>query len=431
MPTRRKKKTGETTSQEPASPFEGSTAYIEEDEQALREAAGLESDEDDEALFDSLEPQSEEFLDRAGPSWNGKYIEAAGEITGWGKAADVFDEIISVRTVFPDFNRATHVGGLPVRRIHTVHGPTHGGKTAFVLGLAKSFADVGFLTGYVDAEFSLGKEFGEEIVRDLKAKPNFLAVRPENYEETMRDVDLFLKKAAAVKKVHPEAKALLIVDSINKLVPKRELEKILKAGAIDDKGAKELAKAHHARYRAALNQAWLDHLTPIVSRSDTALVLIAQERDEQDTTDFFKQEFKVKGGAALLFDASLVIRVMKSSPVFINPSKDKKNENICGFGHRVRIWKSKVSHMEGRFTDCIFHLSNGKFAPRGLDFARDALTVGIKFGVVQQSGAWYSYRGRRSQGFNSMIMRFVGRPALLHDLLGDVNLEMDREAGRL
>lgn len=411
MATRRKKVT--KPEEENATPFDGPV------------------EEDEDAFFDSLTPQSEEVLDRIPAGWSGDYIEAAGKLEGWDQAENVLDEITSVRTVFPDFNRATHVGGIPVRRIHTVHGPTHGGKTAFVLGLVKSFVDVGYLGGFVDAEFSLGKEFGEEIVHDLRKKPNFLAVRPENYEQTIEKVDTFLVRAGKVREKFPEAKSILVVDSINKLVPKRELDKFLKEGQINDKGAVELTKGHHGRYRAALNQAWLDHLTPLVARADCALILIAQERDDQDTTDFFKQEFKVKGGAALLFDASLVIRVMKSSPVFIKPSDEKKNENICGFGHRVRIWKSKVSHMEGRYTDCIFHLSNGRLTPKGLDMARDAMIVAIKLGVLAQSGAWYSYRGRRTQGFNNMIVRLVERPALLQDLLLDVNLEMDREAGRI
>jgi hypothetical protein len=122
---------------------------------------------------------------------------------------------------------------------------------------------------------------------------------------------------------------------------------------------------------------------------------------------------------------------MKAQPVFIKPGDDKSNDNICGYGHRVRIWKSKVSHMEGRHTDSIFHLSNGRFSPKGLDLARDALTVGIKLGVVTQAGAWYSYNGRRSHGFNKFLMRLVDRPALLTDILVDVNKEIDRNAGRI
>jgi RecA/RadA recombinase len=382
--------------------------------------------------FDSLVPsKNRESMDRAGVSWSPKYIEAAGEIDDWDSADEVLDNIVSVRTVFPDFNNATHVGGLPVRRIHTIHGPTHGGKTAFALGLAKSFADVGYLTGVVDAEYALGKEFAAEIVTNLKSKPNFLASRPKTYEETISKVDSFLHKAGKVKETFSEAKSFLLIDSINKLVPKRELEKILKQGQINEKGAKELTKGHHARYRAALNQAWLDQLTPKIWKADCALVLIAQERGEDDPSDFFNENFKVKGGAALLFDASLVMRVMKSTPIFIKPSELKSNNNICGFAHRVRIWKSKVSHMEGRYTDCIFHISNGRLTTPGLDIGRDAMSLGIRFGLIKVSGPWYEYNGYKLQGFNAMLKVIYKDSDLLFNLLNEINIHIDKNAGRI
>ena len=358
-----------------------------------------------------------------------RYLKAAGAIEGWRPAAEVLDLVTSVRTVFPDFNRAVRVGGLPVRRIHTVHGPTHGGKTAFVLGLVKSFVDRGFLAGYVDAEHALGREFAAELVTELEHRPNFLAVRPDSYEQTIARVDAFLGRAAEVRKTFPEAKAILVVDSINKLVPERELEKLLKQGEITEKGAKELAKAHHGRYRAALNQAWLDQLTPKIARADVALLLIAQERDEEDTTDFFRDSFKVKGGAALLFDASLVMRVMKATPIFL-AGAEKKNDTICGFAHRVRIWKSKVGHMDGRHTDAAFHLSNGRLIPAGLDTARDAFKVGTELGIVKSSESWFSYGGRRIQGQNKVIEWLHGNPARLASLLDEIGTALDRRAGR-
>jgi RecA/RadA recombinase len=364
-------------------------------------------------------------------SWSDRYIDAAGDIEGWSPAVDVLDNVVSVRTVFPDFNRAVRVGGLPVKRIHTIHGPSAGGKTAFVLGLVRSFVDVGYLGGYIDAEFALGREFASEIVSGLSKKKNFLAVRPSSYEETIERVDSFLKIAEQIKQSLPDSKSILVVDSINKLVPKRELRKMLKGGSISKQGAEELTKAHHGRYRAALNQAWLDHLTPKLCRSDTALVIIAQEREGEDSTNFFIDSFSVKGGAALLFDASLVIRIMKASPIWLSSADDKKNENITGFAHRVRIWKSKVGHMEGRHSDCIFHLSNGRITPSGLDMWRDTVIVGLKFGVVVQGGAWYSYGDVRVQGLNNFILKLSQDTELFNKLFLDVSIKIDELEGRI
>lgn len=365
-----------------------------------------------------------------GPSELDRYLAAAGDMGDWKPAAEVFDAIESVRTCLPDFNRAVHVGGLPVRRIHTVHGPTHGGKTAFVLALVKSFVTRGFLAGYADAEHTLGQEFAAEMVADLQAFPNFLAIRPENYESMITAADRFLGRSAKVCEKFPEHRSIMVIDSINKLVPKRELEKVLKGGEINIEGAKELAKAHHGRYRAALNQAWLDQLTPKVARANCALVVIAQEREEDDPTSFFKDNFKVKGGAALLFDASIVARVMKGTPVFLPGSDKKTNDRICGFKHRVRIWKSKVGHLEGRHTDAVFHISNGKLVPRGLDTARDAMNVGADLGVLKTSGSWYSFGGKRWQGENGVVQGLAKDPARLAKLLDAIATKLDAIEGR-
>lgn len=334
----------------------------------------------------------------------------------WEKASDVLDTITAVPTIFPDFNRKTTVGGLPVRRIHVVHGPSHGGKSIFVLGLIKSFIDRGFLGAYVDAEHATGLTFTEETMKGIKDRPNFWARRPENYEETIADLDDFLATCIEIRKEHPDFKAIAVVDSINKLVPKRELAKMIKGGKVDDKGAEEMAKGHHGRYRAALNQAWLDHLTPKLAAADCALVIIAQEREDHDADSWVRDAFKVKGGAALIFDSSLVMRVMKSSPIF-DPPSEKKNENIVGFKHRVRIWKSKVGHMEGRYTDVVFHLSNGKLTPAGLDTARDAFTVAKDLGLLKVKGSWVSWGKFRTQGENKFVVKLSEKPEKLAALL--------------
>jgi recombination protein RecA len=289
----------------------------------------------------------------------------------------------------------------------------------------KSFVDAGHYAGYIDAEHTLGQEFVEEMIADIQNKPNFLGSRPSTYEETIEKVDGFLKKIGAARKTNPDLKSILVVDSINKLVPARELKKVLEEGkdrkGNDKGGGAELSKGHQGRYRAAVNQAWLDHLTPLLAEADCALCIIAQERDEE-ATSFFKKEddVKVKGGKALLFDASMVIRVSKASPIYFKDS-DKTNAGIAGFAHRVRVWKSKVGHMDGRHSDCVFYLSNGKFSKPGFDHAREALTMGVKLGLVNQSGAWFSYDGRRQQGMNSAIEYLNKNPERLVKLLSEVN----------
>lgn len=313
---------------------------------------------------------------------------------GWKRAEDALDRIEAVSTIFPDFNRATGCGGLPVNRMHTVHGPTHGGKTGFVIGLLKSFLDGGHAGAYIDAEHSTPLEFAEELLGELRSYPDFFGMRPETYEETIGSVNSFLKTMTEFRQDNPEKKSIVVVDSINKLTPARELKAVLKSGG------DEVAKGHAGRYRAAVNQAWLNHLSPRLKAAGCAMVFIAQERDNGDEPWAADGGVEIKGGQALSFDASLLIRISKALPIR-DPSTAKKEGDkgdIIGFQHRIRIYKSKVGHMDGAFTDGVFHFSNGKQTPPGFDIQRDALYVGKRLGLVQVSGSWLSWRKHRWQG---------------------------------
>ena len=335
---------------------------------------------------------------------------------GWLRAGDALDKIESVSTIFPDFNRATGCGGLPVNRMHTIHGQTHGGKSAFVLGLIKSFLDGGHAAGYCDAEHSTPQEFAEELIGELSLMPNFFGMRPDTYEDTVDAVNDFLKIMTGERKHRPEMKSIVVIDSINKLTPERELKNVLKSGG------DEVAKGHAARYRAAVNKSWLDHLSPRLKPAGCAMVFIAQERDNADAELWDPTGVDIKGGQSLSFDASLLIRVSKSFPLR-DPSTatDKSKGDIVGFVHRVRIYKNKVSHMEGAYTDCVYHFSNGKQTPPGFDTARDALFVAKKLGVVTVNGSWLSWQKKRWQGEPKGAQWLAKNPDGLHALLTDVD----------
>lgn len=344
---------------------------------------------------------------------------------GWKKGSEAFDRIKSVRTIFLDYNRATRVGGHPVRRIATIHGESHGGKTAFALGLLKSFIDAGHLGGYIDAEHATSEEFLEELLGKFVQQPNFLGQRPKSYEAAIDATDAFLKVASGFVKKDPDFCSALLVDTINKLVPSRELASVTKAGAA------ELAKGHLGRSRAAQNQAWLDHLVPRLGEPNCALILIAQER-EVAVKHGWEQDFRLKGGGALFFDSSLVARVFKSRPIRIK--QDEKSSPIVGFRHKIRIRKSKVGHMDGNYTDCHFHLSNGALegVPPGFDLGRDAIEVGLAMGVVSSSSSWLTWKGlggkrMRRNGRNAAVKFLAAEPDQYAHLFGRVSDAIDAE----
>lgn len=354
---------------------------------------------------------------------------------GWRKASEVLDTVSAVPTVFADFNRKVRVGGIPLRRIHTIFGPSHGGKSAFALGLLKSFVVRGHLAAYVDAEHATPQEFAAELLGELNRYDNFLADRPKTYESAIKNVGSFLRSAAeqrrrVLKDTGVDSFAcVMLIDTINKLTPGTELEQILRDAENIDKG--------WGRRRANINNAFLDHVVPLLGDANCAMVLIAQERQDQSSgAGGFKalrsegvdlDGAKVKGGGGLVYDASLLMRVSKGIPMKDPPTKEG---TIVGFRHYVRILKSKVAHMDGRWTDSMFHLSNGKLSPPGFDVARDLVTVGKDLGVVATSGSWLSWRRRRWQGEGKAIATLSTDAAALGELEAEVSAAIEREAGR-
>lgn len=346
--------------------------------------------------------------------------------TGWERASVALDRIEAVSTIFPDFNRASRCGGLPVNRMHTIHGPTHGGKTAFLLGLLKSFLLGGHVAAYVDAEHSTPQEFATEVMGDLEQYPDFMAIKPRTYEQTIDAVDAFLDMMTTRRKKQPNLYSMCAIDSINKLQPARELKNILKDGG------DEVSKGHAGRYRASVNQSWLNHLSPRLKAAGCAMVFIAQERDAGDG-ELWEADggVEIKGGQALKFDASMLIRVSKSFPMRdTSTATDKSKGDVVGFAHKVRIYKSKVSHMDGAWTDCIYHFSNGRQTPPGFDLQRDAIYVAKKLGIVQVSGSWLSWRKRRWQGETKSVLWLANNQDALMELVSDIDKRLVEDRRR-
>lgn len=332
---------------------------------------------------------------------------------GWEAASQVLKMVSAVRTIFPDFNLGTKVAGLPTDRIITVHGPTHGGKSIWVIGLIISFLLGGHAAAYIDAEHSTPLDLMRKLFQaffgvPMEQVPGFFAERPKTYEETISKVDAFLGWVKEQRKENPELRSIIVVDSINKLTPKAELAALLAAPAEGDGGGKydkkkggDAINKGYGRMRAAINQAWLDHIVPLLGEAGCSLVLIAQERDGEEgmpwETDMM-DVFQIKGGAALKFDASLLCRVTKVKPVKDGEGKDAP---VKAWEHNVRVWKSKVGAMDGRWTDTKFYIKlDGTF-----DVVRMLVEADVSngLGVINVSGAWYGFGKYRKQGKESFI----------------------------
>jgi len=343
-----------------------------------------------------------------------KFADPSKYIKSWKSAADVARNVVAVRTIYPGFNHISRVGGLPSGRIITVHGPTHGSKSAFALGLIKSFVDAGHWAKLIDAEHSTPRDFMEQLLGDsLDNLPNFSLLEPKLYEDAMNEVDEFLEGVKSARKEFPELCSIVVVDSINKLVPEREYKAVLKGGGT------EMGKKHQGRDRAGLNQVWLDHINPLLADAGCSFVIIAQERDLPPSPYpvASHKSVYVKGGECLKFDASMVIRVSRAAPVKPSPT----SKEVLGYKYRIRLYKNKCGHMDGDYSEASFHmqLPDGVNNP-GFDIERDTMEYAIELGIIEQKGAWFVLGEDKFQGKNAVISRLKTDQSFFDSLMDKI-----------
>jgi len=341
----------------------------------------------------------------------------AAAFTGFRPAGEVFLKVKAVPTIFPDFDHGVRVGGLPTERIALVHGPSGEGKTMFTLGLVRSFLTVGNPVFFVDAERTLERGFIRLTLQDQADSPLFMGARPTSYEQTRVDVRTFCNRVAELRKrgkVHPDACGLVVVDSIRKLVPKDQWEKLLElAKNAKDEKARDRANQH----KAQMNAAWCDELIPLLEQTGCTMVIIAREIEDADAPPPRampgrpppRKRTKTGGGSALYYDASLDLEITRAAYVQKPGKTEGSRPVVYGERHRVTIKKSKVSGKEDKVTICHFHSSNGKLVPEGFDHARDLVDLGVRLGVIKGGkstkggGGWMQWQGRKWNGAHAAV----------------------------
>lgn len=345
----------------------------------------------------------------------------AKAFSGFRPAHEVLTRVRAVPTIFPQYDHATRVGGQPIERITLVHGPSGQGKTKFTLGLARSFLARSHPVFMVDAERTTPWPWIEMSLGPYAQSPLFFARRPDTYEGTVTEVRDFcntLRKQRDTKKVSADTSALIIVDSIRKLVPKDQWDKIMQLGK--EKGDGKV-RDRSAQQKAMMNAAWCDELVPLLEQSNAGMVIIARETEDPDAdmrSRMYGTNYKVGGGKALYYDASLDCRIERQRYV----TKDAGEGNkpiVYGERHRITITKSKVGAKENKTTICFFHSSNGLLVPEGFDLARDVLEMARTFGIVK-GDSWMKWRNNKWQGEHAAVRKLTAAPELLAELEAEV-----------
>ena len=272
-----------------------------------------------------------------------------GSIMRLGQSTNIDIEAISTGSLGIDI--ALGIGGLPKGRIIEIYGPESSGKTTLALSVIAQAQKKGGTCAFVDAEHALDPSYAKKIGVDIE---NLLISQPDAGEQALEIADTLVRSGAI---------DVLVIDSVAALVPKAELEG-------------EMGDSHMGLQARLMSQA-LRKLTATVARSNTLIIFINQIRMKIGV--MFGNPETTTGGNALKFYASVRMDIRR-----IGAIKDK--EDVIGSQTRVKIVKNKVAPP---FKTVDFDIMYGE----GISKTGELIDLGVKAGIVEKAGAWFSYNG--------------------------------------
>lgn len=248
---------------------------------------------------------------------------------------------------------ALGIGGLPKGRIVEIYGPESSGKTTLALHVVAEAQKAGGTCAFVDAEHALDPGYAKKLGVNLD---ELLIAQPDTGEQALEIADTLVRSGAI---------DVLVIDSVAALVPKAELE-----GDMGDS---------HMGLQARLMSQALRKLTGSISKTNCMVIFINQIR--QKIGVMFGNPETTTGGNALKFYASVRLDIRRISSL-------KDRDQIVGNQTRVKVVKNK---MAPPFKVVEFDIMYGE----GISKAGELIDLGVKAGVIEKSGSWYSHGATR------------------------------------
>lgn len=298
------------------------------------------------------------------------------------KEAIVPIAVISTGSI--SFDAALGVGGFPRGRVVEIFGPESSGKTTVALQVIAEAQKGGGMAAFVDAEHALDPIYAKKLGVDVD---NLLVAQPDFGEQALEIAEALVRSNAI---------DVLVVDSVAALVPKAELEG-------------EMGDSHMGLQARLMSQA-LRKLTGIVSKSRTCLVFINQIREKIGV--MFGNPETTTGGRALKFYSSVRVDIRRIAAI-------KDGDLVVGSRTKIKVVKNKTA---APFREAEFDIMYGE----GISREGDLIDLGVDRGLIEKSGAWFSYKADRIGQGRENAKQFLKDNK---DIAAKVEAEIRRDLG--
>ncbi|MFP4682680.1 MAG: recombinase RecA [Ectothiorhodospira sp.] len=311
-----------------------------------------------------------------------------GAVMRMGDATAVRD-VPAISTGSLALDIALGVGGLPRGRVVEIFGPESSGKTTLTLQVIAECQKQGGTAAFVDAEHALDPTYAQALGVDVE---NLLVSQPDTGEQALEIADMLVRSGAV---------DVVVVDSVAALTPKAEIEG-------------EMGDAHVGLQARLMSQA-LRKLTANIKRSNTLVVFINQIRMKIGV--MFGSPETTTGGNALKFYSSVRMDIRRIGSI-------KKGDEVMGNETRVKVVKNKVAPP---FREANFEILYGE----GISRLGEIIDMGVKDGLIDKAGAWYSYKGDRiGQGKDNARTYLKDHPDLAREIETQIReTHMPKRAG--
>ncbi len=297
-----------------------------------------------------------------------------GSVMRMGDASATRD-IQAISTGSLGLDIALGIGGLPRGRVVEIYGPESSGKTTLSLQVLAEAQKMGGTAAFVDAEHALDPVYAEKLGVDVD---ELLVSQPDTGEQALEITDMLVRSGAV---------DVVVVDSVAALTPKAEIE-----GDMGDS---------HMGLQARLMSQALRKLTGNIKRSNTLVIFINQIRMKIGV--MFGNPETTTGGNALKFYASVRLDIRRIGAI-------KRGDEVVGNETRVKVVKNKVAPP---FKQTEFDILYGE----GVSREGEIIDMGVKQGIVDKSGAWYSYgKERIGQGKDNVRNFLKDNPELANEI---------------